>query len=45
MMVSRRRRARSSSFVAGSFEIRKLRKIDSFSHVALEYGRTYDRKP
>jgi hypothetical protein len=36
---------RSSSFGAGSFGIRKLRKIDSFSHSALVYGRIAARKP
>ena len=36
---------RSSSFGAGSFGMRKFRKIDSFSQSALVYGRIDARKP
>jgi hypothetical protein len=38
-------RDRSSSLGAGSFGIRKLRKMDSFSQSAFEYGRIAARKP
>src|SRR5262245_10135116 len=44
-IVSRIPLERSSSFGAGSFGIRKLRKIDSFSHSAFVYGRIAARKP
>jgi hypothetical protein len=44
-MASRMPFERSSSMGAGSFGMRKLRKIESFSHSALVYGRTEPRKP
>ncbi|OQC22861.1 MAG: hypothetical protein BWX71_02261 [Deltaproteobacteria bacterium ADurb.Bin072] len=44
-MASRMPRDRSSSLGAGSFGIRKFRKIDSFSQSAFEYARIEDRKP
>ena len=43
-MASRMPFERSSSFGAGSLGIRKFSKIDSFSHSALLYGMTDERK-
>jgi hypothetical protein len=44
-MASRMPLERSSSIGAGSFEIRRFRKIESFSHSAFVYGRIDARKP
>jgi len=43
-IVSRMPFDRSSSLGAGNFGIRKFKKMDSFSHVACEYGSTAARK-
>jgi hypothetical protein len=44
-MDSRMPLDKSSSVGAGSLGISRFRKIDSFSHPALLYGRIADRKP
>lgn len=44
-MASRTPQEKSASLGAGSFGIRKLRKVDSFSYAESEYGRMGARSP